>query len=74
MIASNMIFGASLCKPHSNVENSTVVHVQRIAGLQHTIIFWYTGSCTNKHDKFMNTSMQVLSDTRISASFTDVPF
>ena len=75
--ASNMIFGASLCEPQFNVENGMVVHVQRIAaktGLQHTITVWYSGSCTNKHDKFMDTSIQVLSDTRIWGSFTDVPF
>ena len=29
--------------------------------LQH-IIIWYGGACTNKHDKLMGTSIQVLSN------------
>ena len=34
---------------------------QRKTELQHTTTVWYGGSCTNKHDKLMDTSIQVLS-------------
>ena len=43
-------------------------------GLQHAITVWYSGSCTNKHDKRMHTSIQVLSNTKYSVSFTTVPY
>ena len=42
--------------------------------LQHTTTVWYNGSCTNKHDKLIDTSIQVLSNAKYSASFTDVPY
>ena len=29
-------------------------------GLQHTTEVWYSGSCTNKHDKLMDTPIDVL--------------
>ena len=56
--------------PYSNVENGTVVHARRTAAktrLQpmYTTTVWYGGSCTNKHDKLMDTSIQVLSNTKI---------
>ena len=36
---------------------------------------WYGGSCTNKHDRFMDTSIQELSNTKkFLVSFTDVPY
>ena len=35
--------------------------LQQKTGLQHTTIVWYGGSCTNKHDKLTDTSIQVLS-------------
>ena len=34
---------------------------RRKTGLQHTATVWYGGSCTNKHDRPMDTSIQVLS-------------
>ena len=38
-------------------------------GLQHTTTVWYSGSCTNKHDKLMDTSIQVLSTViRVTAT------
>ena len=33
--------------------------------LQHTTTVWYGCSCTNKHDEHMDTSIQVLSSTKI---------
>ena len=33
--------------------------------LQHTTTVWYIGSCTNKRDKLMDTSIQVLSNAKI---------
>ena len=33
--------------------------------LQHTTTVWYSGSCTNKRDKLMDTSIQVLSNAKI---------
>ena len=57
------IVGASLSEPHSNVENvrwSMSEEPQRKTGLQHTTVVWYGGSCTNKHDKLTDTSIQVL--------------
>ena len=46
-----------------------VVHEQRSAaqtGLYHTTVtVWYSGSCTNKHDKLMDTSIQVLCNAKI---------
>ena len=44
---------------------------QRKTGLQHTTVVWYRGSCTNKHDNLMDTSIQM---QKFSASFTDVPY
>ena len=58
-----IIIGASLSEPHSNVENvrwSMREEPRRKTGLQHTTVVWYGGSCTNKHDKLMDTSIQVL--------------
>ena len=40
-----------------NVENDTVVHVQKQR---------YGGSCTNKHDILTDTSVEVLCNARIS--------
>ena len=40
--------------------------LQRKTGLQHTTTVWYGGSYTNKHDKRTDTSIQVLSNTKIS--------
>ena len=57
------IIGASLSEPHSNVENvrwSMREEPRRKTGLQHTTVVWYGGSCTNKHDKLTDTSIQVL--------------
>ena len=34
---------------------------------QHTTTVWYNSSCTNKHDKLMETSIQVLSNAKISS-------
>ena len=34
--------------------------------LQHTTVVWYGGSCTNKHDKLTDTSIQVLCIAKIS--------
>ena len=39
--------------------------------LQHTII-WYGGSCTNKHDKLMGISIQVLSNTISHATKNEI--
>ena len=33
--------------------------------LQHTTAVWYSGSCTNKHDKLTDISRQVLSNSKI---------
>ena len=38
---------------------------QQKTRLQHTTTVWYIGSCTNKHDKLMNTSIQVLNNAKI---------
>ena len=62
------IVGASLSKLHTSgnlVGWSVHEEPQRKTGLQHTTIVWYGGSCTNKHDKLMDTSIQVLSNTKI---------
>ena len=64
-----MLIGASVSEPHSNMENGTVVHARRTAAktaLQHTTVVWYGGSCTNKHDKLTDTSIQVLYIAKIS--------
>ena len=56
----------SLSEPHSNVENGMVAmheELQQKMGLQYIIMVWYGGSCTNKHDKLTDTSIQVLSNT-----------
>ena len=42
-------------------------------GLQHTTKIWNSSSCTNKHDKLMDTSIQVLSITKYLALCTDIP-
>ena len=58
-----VVIGASLSEPHSNVENvrwSMREEPRRKTGLQHTTVVWYGGSCTNKHDKLTDTSIQVL--------------
>ena len=63
------LFGASLSKPHSYMENGTAVHARITAAkmaLQHTTVVWYGGSCTNKHDKLTDTSIQVLCIAKIS--------
>ena len=38
---------------------------QQKTRLQHTTTVWYIGSCTNKHDKLMDTSIRVLSNAKI---------
>ena len=38
----------------------------------YTTTVWYSGSCTNKHDKRMDTSIQVTQ--KYLASFTDIPY
>ena len=45
---------------------------QQKTGLQHTTILWYSGSCTNKHVKFTDTSTQVLCNAKIF--ITVVPY
>ena len=63
------IIGASLSEPHSNVENvrwSMREEPRRKTALQHTTVVWYGGSCTNKHDKLTDTSIQVLCIAKIS--------
>ena len=43
-------------------KNGRVVHAQITVvktGLQHTTVVWYGGSCTNKHDKLTDNSIQV---------------
>ena len=53
------IIRVSLSKPHSNIQNGMVVHVERTTvktRLQHTSTVWYGGSCTNKHDKVTDTA------------------
>ena len=61
----NIIFGARLNEPHCNRENSVVVRARRTEVknriAKHSTV-WYGGSCTNKHDKLMGTSIQVLSN------------
>ena len=62
-LADINVVGASLSEPHSNVENvrwSMREEPRRKTGLQHTTVVWYGGSCTNKHDKLTDTSIQVL--------------
>ena len=58
------IIGVSLSEPHSYVENSMVVHARRTVAKNgiatHYCIVWYGGSCTNKHNKLTDTSIQVL--------------
>ena len=52
----------------------TTSHAGRTAartGLQHTTVVWYGGSCTNKHNKLTDTSIQVLCNV-YSVSFTNV--
>ena len=39
--------------------------LRRKMGLQHTTVVWYGGSCTNKHDKLTDTSIQVLHNAEI---------
>ena len=71
-----VIIRATLSESHSNVENSTVVHAQRIMGktaLQHTTVVWYSGSYTSKHDKFMDNSIQVLWQKCLTLC-TDIPY
>ena len=43
------------------VQGSMREELKQKIELQHTII-WYGGSCTNKHDKLMGSSIQVLSN------------
>ena len=38
---------------------------QQKTGLQHTTTVWYGGSCTKKYGEVMDTSIQVLSNTKI---------
>ena len=33
--------------------------------LQHTTTVWYSGSCTNKHNKLTDTSLQVVSNAKL---------
>ena len=42
--------------------------------LQHTPTVWYGGSCTNKHDKLTDSSIQVLSNAKIFDFITDIPY
>ena len=73
IISSLGLIGANLREPHSNVENGTVVHVQktvtksRIATHHYGLVRWfmYSGSCTNKDDEVMDISIQVLSNKNI---------
>ena len=60
------LIGTSLSERHYNIENSMVVHAKNCGDcntLRTTV--WYGGSCTNKHDKLTDTSIQVLSNTKI---------
>ena len=50
------------------VQWSMYEELQLKMGLQPTSYYsliWYSGSCTNKHDKLTDTSIQVLSNTKI---------
>ena len=56
--------GVSLSKPHTSgnlVRWFMCKELQWKMGLQHTTTVWYSGSCTNKHNKLTDTSIQVLS-------------
>ena len=65
------IIGASLTDPHSDVENGTVIHEQRTAAKNGIATHYYMhfGTVvhirTNKHNKLMDTFMQVLSNELI---------
>ena len=66
-------------EPHSDVEkiNGAVFHAQRTAakmGLQHTTEICYGGSCTNKHNKHMDASIQVLCNAKYLALRTNIPY
>ena len=63
-----LLVGGSLGEPHSNMENGKVVHMQRTMvknGIAHTTVVWYSGSCTNKHDKLTDTSIQLLCNVKL---------
>ena len=65
------IIGVSLSKPHSNIQNGMVAHVDITMvkmRLQHTSTVWYGGSCTNQHDKTYGCFQ------KHSASFRNVPY
>ena len=70
-----VIVGASLSEPHSYMESSAVLHALRTVMKNeiatHCCSF---GTCINKHDKLMDTSIQVHRNAKILASFTDIPY
>ena len=58
----------SLGEPHLNMENGTVALMQVTMSkteLQHTTVVWNGGSCSNKSDKLMDTSIQVLCNAKL---------
>ena len=66
-----------LGEPYCNVEMAqwSMHKEQRCkTELQHTTVVWYGGSYTNKHDKLIDTSIQVPCNAKILALCTDNPY
>ena len=62
MVVIDHVIGVSLSKPHSNIQNGMVAHVDITMvkmRLQHTSTVWYGSSSTNKHDKLTDTSKNI---------------
>ena len=61
--------GASLSKPHSYVEKwcggPCMKNHDKKRDCNTLLWYWYSGSCTNKHNKLTDTSIQVHCDAKI---------